>query len=154
MEYTEGFKRAMVEKLLSPGGKGIKELSKEIGVCNQTLYNWRDRYARGGDLPKSSRKWKLKDKYTAVMEAAGLSGEDLGKWLRKTGLHSDHLELWKKEIEEMVSSPKDKEEIRRLKEENKSLRKELNRKDKALAETAALLTLKKKAEAIRGGEDE
>lgn len=154
MEYTEGFKKAMVEKLLTPGGKGISELSKEIGVCNQTLYNWRDRYATGKGIQMSPRKWNARDKYTALMEAAGLSGEELGKWLRKTGLHSEHLELWKKEIEQMVASPKDKEELKKLKLENKTLRKELNRKEKALAEAAVLLTLKKKAEAIWGEEDE
>ena len=154
MEFTEGFKKSMVEKLLTPGGRGISELSKEIGVSNQTLYNWRDRYVNKGEIVKNPRKWSMKDKYTALMEAAGLSGEELGKWMRKTGLHSEHLEIWRKEIEQMVSSPKDKEEIKRLKEENKSLRKELNRKEKALAETAALLTLKKKAAAIWGEEEE
>ena len=154
MEFTEGFKKSMVEKLLTPGGKGVSELSKEIGVSNQTLYNWRDRYTNKDIIPKSPRKWNMKDKYAAVMEAAGLAGEELGKWLRKTGLHSDHINIWKKEIEQMVSSPKDKEEIRRLKAENKKLKRELQRKEKALAETAALLTLKKKAAAIWGEEEE
>ena|SRR4030065_341124 len=154
MEFSEGFKRSVVEKLLTPGGKGISELSKEIGVSNQTLYNWRDRYINKDAIPKSPRKWNMKDKYSAVIEAAGLTGEELGKWLRKTGLHSDHLDIWRKEIEQMVSSPKDKEEIRKLKAENKQLKKELLRKEKALAETAALLTLKKKAAAIWGEEEE
>lgn len=154
MKYTEGFKKTMVEKLLTPGGKGISELSKEAGVSNQTLYNWRDRYARRGEIPKSPRKWDTREKYKAVMEAAGLSGEELGKWLRQTGLRSEHLELWKKEIEQVAVSPKYKEELKRLKEENKRLHKELRRKDKALAETAALLVLKKKAEAIWGVEGE
>ena len=154
MEYSEGFKKSMVEKLLTPGGKGIGELSKEIGVSNQTLYNWRDKYINKDIIPKSPRKWNMKEKYTAVMEAAGRTGEDLGKGLRKTGLHSEHLDIWKKEIEQMVSSPKDKEEMRKLKAENKQLKKELQRKEKALAETAALLTLKKKAAAIWGEEEE
>jgi transposase len=154
MEYPEGFKKSTVEKLLAPGGKGVSELSKEIGVCNQTLYNWRDKYASNELLPKSPRKWNMKEKYTAVMEAAGLTGEEVGKWLRKTGLHSEHLDIWKKEIEQMVSSPKYKEENKKLKLENKQLKKELHRKEKALAETAALLTLKKKAAAIWGESEE
>jgi transposase len=154
MEFSEGFKKSMVEKILTPGGKGVSELSKEIGVCNQTLYNWRDKFANNEILSKSPRKWAMKDKYTAVMEAAGLSSEELGTWLRKTGLHSEHLDIWKKEIEQMISSPKDKEEIRSLKAKNKQLEKELHRKEKALAETAALLALKKKAAAIWGEEEE
>ena len=46
------------------------------------------------------------------------------------------------------------EEVRTLKKENKSLKKDLNRKEKALAETAALLVLKKKAQEIWGGPEE
>ncbi len=154
MEYTEGFKKSAVEKMLMPGGKGASELSKEIGVCNQTLYNWRDKYAGNRLLPKSPRQWDSKEKYTAVIEAAGLSGEELGKWLRKTGLHGEHLDTWKKEIEQMVTSPKYKEENKKLRLENKRLKKELYRKERALAETAALLTLKKKAAAIWGESEE
>ncbi len=154
MKFTEGFKKSMVEKLLTPGGIGISELSKEIGVSNQTLYNWRDKFVNEDDIAKSPRKWNMREKYSALIEAAGFSGEELGKWLRQTGLRSEHLELWRKEIEQLVSSPKDKEEIRKLKSENKKLRKELHRKEKALAETAALLTLKKKAAAIWGEEEE
>ncbi len=157
MKFTEGFKKSMVEKLLTPGGKGISELSKEIGVTPQTLYNWRDKLKSDDNITlnqKSPRKWNIKDKYSAILESANLPEKELGRWLRETGLHSEHIKLWKKEIEAMVSSPKDKEEIRKLKKTNKNLEKELARKEKALAEMAALLTLKKKANAIWGEEEE
>lgn len=158
MEFTEGFKKTMVEKLLTQGGKGITELSKEIGVSNRTLYNWRDKYINAEDINNiksmSPRRWNTKDRYSAVLESAGLTGDELGKWLRKTGLHSEHIELWKKEIEQMISSPKDKEEIRHLKKRNKELEKELLRKEKALAEMAALLILKKKLDIMRGVEED
>lgn len=156
MQFTEGFKKAMIEKLLTPGGKGATELSKEIGVSTQTLYNWRDKYSNDPQMfkPKSPRKWSVKDKYSAILESSNLSEQEFGRWLRETGIHSEHIDLWKKEIEAMVSSPKDKDEIRELKKKNKELEKELARKDKALAEMAALITLKKKAEAIWGGEDQ
>jgi hypothetical protein len=49
---------------------------------------------------------------------------------------------------------KDKSEIRALKAENKRLQQELNRKDKALAETTALLVLKKKAQALFGSDED
>ena len=158
MKFSDGFKQAMVEKLLMPGGKGAGELCKEIGVSQQTLYNWRDKYSNVEDIIKSTiqspRHWKPKDKYNAVLESAKLSDDERGRWLRKTGLHSEHLELWRKEIEQMVSSSKEKEELRKLKKRNKELEKELRRKEKALAEMAALLTLKKKVDMIWGAEDE
>jgi len=147
----------MVKKLLTPGGKGVKVLSAEIGVTTQTLYNWRDKYNVGDDQileERSPRSWKNQEKYSATLAAARLHDEELGKWLRKNGLESKHIELWEKEIKEMVSSPKDKQEIRDLKLKNKILEKELARKEKALAEMAAILTLKKKAAALWGEEDE
>jgi transposase len=166
MHFSDGFKQSMVKKLLTPGGKGgkgvkgvkgVKELSTEIGVTTQTLYNWRDKYNIGDDRILQERipsKWNNREKYSAILTAARLTGTDLGKWLRETGLQSKHLELWEKEIKEMVSSPKDKQEIRELKKKNKILEKELARKEKALAEVAALLTLKKKAAALWGEEEE
>ena len=67
MKFSEGFKKSMVEKLLTPGGIGISELSKEIGVSNQTLYNWRDKFVNEDDIAKSPRKWNMREKYTALI---------------------------------------------------------------------------------------
>ena len=157
MTYTDNFKKTMVQKLLTPGGKGVKELSEEIGVCTQTLYNWRDRYSNVQNTistPKSPRKWTIKEKYSAVLASSNLPEQEYGRWLRETGLHSEHIEIWKKEVEETMSSPKDKEEIKGLKKKNKELEKELRRKEKALAEMAALITLQKKTAAILGDEED
>ena len=79
------------------------------------------------------------------MKYQTLTDEDQGEWLRKNGIHSDHIEKWKEEIfDAMNQNNKDKQEIKKLKEENKQLQRELNKKDKALAEVTALLALKKK----------
>ena len=123
MRFTEDFKKEMVKKLLVPGGKGASELSEEIGVTTQTLYNWRDKLQHELNIDpvqKSPRKWNIKEKYSAILESSNLPEVAYGAWLRKTGLHSEHIEMWKKEIETMVSSPKDKEEIRKLKKQNKN----------------------------------
>jgi transposase len=107
MQFTEGFKETIVKKLLTPGGKGATELSKEIGVSKQTLYNWRDKYSDGVQIVQqqmSPQKWKIKDKYSAVIESANLSEKELGRWLRETELHDEHIELWKKEIEDSEKS--------------------------------------------------
>ena len=154
MLYTEDFKRTIVKKMLMPGSKGVMELSQEIGVSTQTLYNWRDKYSRAEDIIRSPRNWKMKDKYAAVIGAANLSEDELGRWLRKNGLRSNHLEIWKEEIGKMVSSKKDKDELKKAKKRIKELEKELRKKEKALAEVSALLVLKKKVNAIWGEEDE
>lgn len=145
MRYKESFRKAMVQKMLIPGGIGITQLSREIGVCIQTLCNWRQKYREGEISDRSPRQWKIKDKVDAVFEAAKLSDNELGRWLREKGLHSSHLEIWEKEIKIVATSSKEKEELRRAKKRIKELERDLQRKEKALAEVSALLVLKKKA---------
>jgi len=141
---------------LLPGGKGVTELSKEIGVTTQTLYNWRDRYNIDKSFLASEGpiRWRSPQKVKAIVDYAALSDGEKGEWLRKNGLKSDHLKLWLEEFIAMSNTGKYKEEIRELKDKNKTLEKELLRKDKALAEVSALLILKKKVEDIFSVEKE
>ncbi len=87
-----------------------------------------------------------KEKYQLVLEAASIDNEQLGLFLRERGLHSEHLTIWDQELREMIDKKNDKkdQELKALKKKNQELEKELQRKDKALAEAAALLLLKKK----------
>jgi hypothetical protein len=87
------------------------------------------------------------------MDAANLSGEALGIWLRKTGVQTTHIELWKKECKSVLAHNVYKEECKALKLKNAELEKEINRKDKTIAEVTALLVLKKKAKALGLVED-
>ena len=86
------------------------------------------------------------------METTKLPGEKLGEFLRERGLHSEHLTLWDQELTEMVENKQNKRdrENRALKKKVKELERELNRKEKALAETAALLVLKKSSMLLWG----
>jgi len=93
--------------------------------------------------------WTAEEKLNAILEYEKLNDEERGKYLRERGLHSIHIERWKEEIiKELKSSKLNKKDLRDKK--IKELEKELRRKDKALAETAALLVLKKKAQDIWG----
>jgi transposase len=152
MIYTENFKKAMVQKMLIPGGPGVTRLSREIGVNKQTLYNWRDKFHDIGTgntyTHRSPRQWTEEDKYEALLEAARLTGEDLGKWLREKGLRSEHIEKWQDDMKKNLNQRKKADEIRELRKKNKELERELRRKDKALAEISALVVLKKKVDAL------
>ena len=100
--------------------------------------------------------WTAEKKLKAIVEYENLDEEQRGIYLREKGLHSVHLERWQQEFVEAYASRKKKTRggdprQKRIKE----LEGDLRRKDKALAETAALLVLKKKARAIWGDpEDE
>ena len=106
--------------------------------------------------PKRPQDWTGKEKLAVVIEAAALSDEELGAFLRRKGIHEAQLKEWRQIVLSGLEKPpsrfskKSSAETRRIRE----LERELARKEKALAEAAALLVLKKKAQAIWGDEDE
>lgn len=154
MYYSEGFKEAAVKKMLEPDSHGVAELSRELGVSEQTLYNWRNRFKLAGVKERTPRQWTSQERYDATLYAATLTEETYGEWLRSKGLRSDDIDTWKKELRAMALSTKDKEENRELRKKNKELERELYRKDKALAEVSALLVLKKKVDILWGGSED
>lgn len=160
MKYSQRVKESALRKVLPPENRSVPEVSREMGISEQTIYNWK-RQAKTGtlssDVESSPAGLGRIEKFNLLMEGRGKSEEDQGLWLREKGLHSQHLQLWEQELKGIVkeNDAKLKSENTQLKKEKKELERELRRKEKALAETAALLTLKKKADAIWGeNEDE
>jgi len=166
-QYSEKFKARMVERMTGPRKVSANALSKEVGVPQGTLSRWLRMAGSVSSVsndderrkPKAKRPedWSPREKLAAVMEAGGVSDADLGAWLRRKGLTEEHLRQWQEALEDRagaVFAPREQrassEERRRVKE----LERELKRKDKALAETAALLVLQGKMEALWAAEDE
>jgi transposase-like protein len=103
--------------------------------------------------------WSAAEKFKAVMAFDQLAEAARGEFLRREGLHSDHIEAWRKSmqsgLEAGAGAPVTRAELNELKAENKELKRDLHRKNGALAETTALLVLKKKADLLWGtGENE
>lgn len=161
-EYSEAFKANMVKKMMIPGGPTANALSVTTGVSQPTLSRWlRDAREKGvSSSPppvRPSRRpsdWKPVDKLRILVETEGLEGEELGAVLRREGLHEANLVEWREAANAALStgtkSPTNAAEARRIRE----LEKQLRRKEKALAEAAALLMLQKKVQAIWGDEDD
>ncbi len=155
MKYSKRMKESVLRKVLPPENRSVSDVAMEMGISEQTIYSWK-RQAENGTLSMegtgSPRDTVQLERYNLLLESKSLGEENLGAWLREKGLHSEHLTLWQQEIQDTLSN-KDTtimEENRRLKKETKELERELRRKEKALAEMAALVTLKKKADAIWG----
>lgn len=167
-EYSESVKARMVARLVGPRAVSACELSKETGISQGTLSRWlrgaaklefvaKKHDRRTGRRPdaaanprRENRARSGADKLAIVARAAELEGEELGAFLRSEGVHLAELEQWRKLAEEALGAGKrlaPSKETRRLKAE-------LARKEKALAETAALLVLKKKVAEIWGDEDD
>lgn len=123
-----------------------------------TLERWRsDALAK----PAGERVWTAAARLEAMITTAAMEEAARSAWCREHGVYPQQLQQWRQsatqalaEPEEVRASPQQtKHDRRRIKE----LERELRRKDKALAETAALLVLSKKMEAIFNkdkGEDE
>jgi transposase len=163
-KYSEERKQAVIEKMMPPQNRRIPDLAKETGISNVTLYHWRKQAkARGMAVPGDGKKpeqWSPQDKFAVVLETAALNEAELAEYCRRKGLYVEQIANWKAACIEGASGADvwgsaSKEQARKDKKRIRQLEGELRRKEKALAETAALLVLRKKAEAIWGkGEDE
>ena len=142
MGYSRAVRSSVLKKVLPPDGQSIVEVSRETGINDQTIRNWIKKSESGilpdGSQESSPRFMTPKEKYQLVLEAAGIENEQLGGFLRERGLHSEHITIWDQELREMIDKKGDKKD------------QELQRKEKALAEAAALLLLKKKLDALMG----
>jgi transposase-like protein len=155
--YPSAFKAKVIQRM-QEADLSVQELAQQIGVSESTLFRWR-RLAGGDRVYAMTKKtkgrrpedWSAEEKLAAVLETASLSEEELGAYLRRKGLHKVQLARWRQAMLGGLSarSKQDAAAKRRIRE----LEKELRRKDKALAEAAALLVLKKKAQEIWGDED-
>ena len=164
MGYPRERKEAVLKKMLPPNNKTIPEISKEEGISEGTLYNWRKaaraegRLMPDGDTTPTG--WCAADKFAAVVETAPMNGAELSTYCRERGLYTEQISKWREACEQ--ANDWDRNQNKRLKDVRKADKKRINeleldlkRKEKALAETAALLVLRKKAQAIWGdGEEE
>lgn len=173
--YSESLKSQMVRRMVGPNAVSAHELARQVGIHQTTLSLWRRERAKvalmkprrnngrdgQGQTPAASPQrrpedWTPSEKLQAVMEASQVSEAKLGEWLRSKGLHETHLRQWRDTVTTAAQEALAGCKPRRVSVEGKrvkELERELKRKDKALAETAALLVLRKKADALWGDED-
>jgi transposase-like protein len=156
---TEAFKKLAVQKFLSRGGRPARIIAEEMGVSAHSLYTWSKEYAKGPtmeDAQKRPQDGTTQEKYKSVMDFDRLpvEGPERGIFLRHEGFHTAHIDLWRSQMQKGLDAEKSgasaRSEMAELSRENRELKKELHRKNGALAETAALLVLKKKADLIWG----
>jgi transposase len=163
--YSAKFKDRMVQRMLGPDSMSASALAKEVGVSQSALSHWLKQAiaAPVNDMkqprdsappPTATNKTDPWEKARLVLRAEGLAGEELGAFLRQHGLHESDLQAWRQSLMGAFDSAAQQRDRREDRKRIQELERELRRKDKALAETAALLVLKKKAQALWGDEDD
>ncbi len=163
-QYSQERKEAVLKRMMPPENTPVPVLVEETGISGVTLYHWRKQArARGLVVPGDGRNpeyWSSEDKFGVVLETAALNEAEVAEYCRKKGLFTEQVDAWKKNCLQGNTSADQlsrlaRKEVQKARNENKQLKRELRRKEKALAETAALLVLRKKMHAIWGeNEDE
>jgi len=159
-QYSDQLKQSMAAKILMPGGPSAFSLARETGISQSALSMWARTYKRSGlEIMKNGKRrpkeWSSKERFDAILATTNLKEQEFGEYLRQNGLTTSHLEKWKRDfingiVPSKIGRPAKNPEFKALEKENKALKRDLHRKDKALAETSALLILKKKAQEIWG----
>lgn len=161
--YSSERKASILTKLLPPLSMTVAEVARREGVSVQTLYNWRDHAKRlGKPVPgkkSSTEDWSAETKLAVIVETMPLSESELSRYCREKGLYPEQVKRWKQEcLQGFLSSEATNSAAHRQtkvdKAEIKTLKRELRRKEKALAETAALLVLRKKLNALWEDDEE
>ena len=158
--YPEDHKKAIIRKLVE-SGLSLRQFAKLESINLSTLYSWRDKYLKvGSSLAESNNLdgWSPEQKFSIVLETSALSEIELSEYCREKGLYPEQVKEWKQSC--IAGNQTQAQQRKQLAQERKAdrkrikeLEKELKRKDAALAETAALLVLRKKLNAY-WGEDE
>ena len=164
-KFTQAFKIQAVEKALSRAeGISVLEIAESLGVGYSTLQKWIVKSKNHELEPvqpmtkeKRPQDWNQEERLTLVIECGSLSEEAINELCRAQGLYPHHIKQWKEAFSNgtgMNTELKKQTETKKLRNEIKELKKDLNRKNKALAETAALLVLQKKVNAIWGSNED
>ena len=149
--YSEAVKADVRRRMGQRHRQSVAQISAELGIHVVTLYNWRKTWRLQGEVVPASEKdpegWGATDKFTVVLETAGLNATELSAYCRERGLYPEQVERWRQASQDANQKPvltlKEQKELERLRaqdqKEIKRLKQELRRKEKALAEAAALL---------------
>ena len=168
--FSEQFKIQAVQKTLSRSqGVSIKDIADSLGVGYSSLQRW-IRQAQNNQLEstefqelnamskeKRPQDWSLQERLEMIITCAALDEKSTSGLCRGKGVYPHHIKQWKSDFSSGTSGAttvKNQAQDRDLKKENKALKKELNRKEKALAEAAALLILQKKANQMWGYDED
>ena len=154
-DYTPEFREQALAKVFSRGTRTVPSVADELNMSYHTLKNWmRDEkkkaQSRSEPGPRRPGEWSAAERLQALLETHDLDESSRNAWCREHGVYPQQLHTWRREIEqgETIPSAAARGELRELKEQNQQLERELKRKEKALAEAAALRVLQKKYPAL------
>ena len=168
-QYSPKFKARMIQRMSPPDSETGAFIALETGVAPSTLSRWMNNVGSVTDMTKTTTEkqlktsaptsmqrrpedWSAEERLLIVAKSMELSDDELGELLRRAGLHEAQLQEWKCTFVDAMKKPVNRATNSKERKKVKKLERELRRKDKALAETAALLVLQKKVQDLWGDE--
>lgn len=159
--YSQEFKESMIQKVFLNPDRTVVSFAKTTGVPASTITTWVSKYKKNNGeimgLRKKRSNWSAERKFESVLQTSLMSEAEKSAYCREYGIYTDDLKQWVKDCISGCRQSPDKEYVKKfkhkeleLKKKTIELEKELKRKNQALAETAALLVLKKKVQEIWG----
>lgn len=158
-KFSEEFKKATIQKLLSPGSPGPGKIAEDLDLYPATLYSWKKKYANSQLMTKSKKKkskdWTPEQMLEAIIKTSSMTEQELGEYLRTNGMHSSDLEAFKNDFinlkkENKRGRPRLDPEVVELRKQEKILKRDLRKTQAALAEQSARIILLKKSHEIWG----
>jgi transposase-like protein len=148
--------------MMPPNAMSVAQVSLDTTISQKTLYKWRNQYRKEGKAvpadPSNPESWSGENKLAVVIETAALNNQELSEYCRRKGLYAEQVARWREAAiagneSHPVHNKTDQRALQNERNKSRNLEKDLRRKEKALAEAAALLILQKKSLLI-WGEDE
>jgi transposase len=161
--YTQEFKDAVLVRMMPPNNESIKSISDELGISEQSLYKWRQKARTDGNATpgngQTAERWSSEDKFLVVMESYSMNQSELAEYCRKKGLYKEQIDASRSvclnaNTGELNQTKRLSQELKEERRRTSEIEKDLRKKEKALAEAAALLLLRKKARAIWGDQED
>lgn len=158
--YSQELKDQIAKKMMPPNNCSVADISRETGIGAATLYAWKKRLqAQGHVVPNkqtTADQWDARAKLAVVIQTAPMNAAERAAYCRERGLYPEQIDAWRDAIEtaDWSNTADNRTQLTAERKKSRALEKELRRKEKALAEAAALLTLSKKARAIWGEDAE
>jgi transposase len=160
MMYSQGLKARLVRRMAGPERISAVALAREVGIGQPTPSRWLREARAAGRSPgatsqvamtnkkrSAKKQWTVEDKLRILVESSKLAGNELGEYLRREGVHDATLTQWRADVTKGLAVPSSRSSSASSPDAKRiaALERELHRKDKALAELAALITLQKKS---------
>ena len=107
--YSEAVKADVKRRMSPPQRQSVARISEELGIHVVTLYNWRKAWRLQGEVVPASEKdpegWGTTDKFTVVLETAGLNATELSAYCRERGLYPEQVERWRQASQDAKAQP-------------------------------------------------